>query len=335
MRTIAIGVLALTAAYGQSPALRGKVDWIKVHGKSLAGNLEGDSPERDVAVYLPPGYQKNTRTRYPVVYLLHGFTDNTDNWWGKNKHFVNVPEAIERSLASGVREMIVVMPNAFTRYQGSMYSNSATTGDWESYIAKELVAHMDKNYRTVANRSGRGLAGHSMGGYGTIRIGMKYPEVFSSLYLLSPCCMAPAAVRANPKAEAIQNPDEIAKADFFTKAMFASAAAWSPNPKNPPFFLDLPFKNGEVQPQIVAKWQANAPLAMVDQYISNLRQYSAIAMDAGSKDQPIAGTVETLHKVLNDYGIAHTSEIYDGDHLNRVAERLEKKVLPFFAGALK
>jgi enterochelin esterase-like enzyme len=90
-----------------------------------------------------------------------------------------------------------------------------------------------------------------------------------------------------------------------------------------------------VQPQIIAKWQANAPLAMIDQYIVNLRQYSAIAMDAGTKDQPIAGTVAALDKVLKDYGINHTYQTYEGDHVNRIGERLEKQVLPFFGSNLR
>jgi S-formylglutathione hydrolase len=337
MRLIVFALVAATAAVlsAQDGALHGTVQRIKVHGKGLEGNLEGDSPDRDVAVYLPPSYNKSGNKRFPVLYLLHGFTDKVDNWWGVNKHFVNVPVAIDNAVAAGVTEMIVVMPDAFTRYEGSMYSNSATTGNWEDYVAKELVAYMDAHYRTTPGAAGRGLAGHSMGGYGAIRIGMKHPEVFSSLYLMSPCCMAPMPARPNPKAEAIQDPAEVAKADFFTKAVFASAAAWSPNPKNPPLFLDLPTKNGEVQPQVVAKWQANAPLAMIDQYISSLRQYRAIGMDAGTKDQLIAGTVETLDHVLNDYGIKHSYESYEGDHVNRIAERLEKKVLPFFAANLK
>jgi S-formylglutathione hydrolase len=323
-------LLLWTPAFAQT----GKVDWIQVRGASLERNLEGDSPVRDVAVYLPTGYATATTRRYPVVYLLHGFTDNTDNWWGKRKHFVSVPEVADRAIAAGTREMIVVMPNAFTRYQGSMYSNSVTTGNWEKYVAEELVAHIDRNYRTVANRSGRGLAGHSMGGYGTIRIGMKYPEVFSSMYMLSPCCMAPSNVRMTEKIESITTAEEVAKADFFTKAMFASAAAWSPNPGKPPLFLDLPIKNGEMQPQILAKWTANAPLAMIDQYVYNLRRYQAIGMDAGTKDQSIARTVETLHQILDGYRIEHFFELYEGDHVNRVAERIEKHVLPFFGRTL-
>ena len=237
--------LALLVAAGlsaQNDAQRGIVQRITVHGKGLEGNLEGDSPDRDVAVYLPPGYNSTAERRYPVVYLLHGFTDDVDHWWGVKPHFVNVPEVANKVLAAGVKEMIVVMPDAFTRYQGSMYSNSVTTGDWEDYVAKELVEYVDSHYRTIAHASGRGLAGHSMGGYGAIRIGMKHPGIYSSLYLMSPCCMAVGSIHPNPRAEAIHNPADVATLDFFTKAMFASAAAWSPNPKNPPFFLDLPYQ---------------------------------------------------------------------------------------------
>jgi S-formylglutathione hydrolase len=327
--------MTTTIGTAQDEVYRGTVERIKVHGKGLVGNLEGDSPDRDVVVYLPPSYRATGDKRFPVVYLLHGFTDDIDHWWGVKQHFINVPTVLDKTLAAGVSEMIVVMPNAFTRYQGSMYSNSVTTGNWKDYVAKELVGYIDAHYRTIATTAARGLAGHSMGGYGAIRIGMKHPEIYSSVYLMSPCCLAAGGQAPNPKAEAIQDPAAVAAADFGTKAALASAAAWSPNPKNPPLYLDLPYKNGEMQPQIVAKWQANAPLSMIDQYISNLRQFKAIGMDAGTKDRNIAGTVDTLHKILTDYGIAHAYELYDGDHVNRIAERLEKNVMPFFSRTLK
>lgn len=335
MKSFLLVLSFMTGLSAQEPVLHGTVQHIRVHGRGLEGNLEGDSPDRDVAVYLPASYSTSANRRYPVLYFLHGFTDSVERWWGATPHFVKMPVVADKALSGGVTEMIIVMPDALTRYQGSMYSNSITTGDWEDYVAKELVAYMDTHYRTVANPSGRGLAGHSMGGYGTIRIGMKHPGVFSSLYLMSPCCMAVAGVRPNPKAETIHDPMEVASADFFTKAVFASAAAWSPNPKNPPFFLDLPYKNGEVQQQIVAKWEANAPLAMIDQFIPNLRQYKAIGMDVGTKDQLIGGGVQVLDAILNSYGVKHRYETYDGDHINRVAERLETKVLPFFGENLK
>ena len=313
------------------------VQRITVHGKGLEGNLEGDSPDRDVAVYLPKSYPAERARRYPVLYLLHGFTDNVDNWWGVKEHFVSVPAAIEKALASGgMREMIVVMPNAFTRYEGSMYSNSVTTGNWERFITTELVDAIDTRYRTIAAAKSRGLAGHSMGGYGAARIGMKHPEVFSSIYLLSPCCMAASQPneRSAKAMEAIHTPDDVAKADFGTKAMMASAAAWSANPKNPPFFFDLPWKDGQLQPDVVAKWKENAPLVMMDEYAGNWKKFHAIAFDAGAQDVQIAATVKTLDDKLKVLGIAHTSEIYEGTHTSRIAERLELKTLPFFTQQL-
>ncbi len=178
-----------------------------------------------------------------------------------------------------------------------------------------------------------------MGGYGSMRIGQKHPEIFSSLYLLSPCCMLPnmngsvnAAMAA--RMEGIKTLADLEKADFGTKAAFASAASWSPNPTNAPFYLDLPVKEGQPQPLVTAKWAANAPLATVDQYVGNLKQLHALAFDAGSKDASIAANIKILDGLLTSYQIPHTYEEYDGDHLNRIAERIEQKMLPFFTANL-
>ncbi len=318
---------------------QGTVERIKVHGKSLEGNLDGDAPERDVSIYLPPSYKTEKNRRYPVVYMLHGFTDSDAQWFGIGgiKHWINLPDVLNKTFAAGnTREMIVVMPNGFTRFKGSMYSNSVTVGDWETFITKELVAYIDAHYRTLAQAASRGLAGHSMGGYGTMRLGMKSTDVFSSIYALSPCCMESG--RSNPgmkemmkKLEAIKTDEEVKAQNFFGLAMLASAAAWSPNPKNPPFYIDLPFRDGEVVPEILARQQANATLVAIHQYIPNLKKLKAIGMDAGTKDVSISGTTKQLDQVLTDYGIAHFYESYDGDHLNRIAERLQTKTLPFFA----
>jgi S-formylglutathione hydrolase len=315
----------------------GAVQRVVVHGKGLEGNLEGDSPDRDVAVYLPPSYSAAGTRRYPVMYMLHGFTDDVDHWWGVKQHFIDIPAVIGKALANGnTQEMIVVMPDSYTRYQGSMYSNSVTTGNWEDFVASELVAYTDSHYRTIPEPASRGLTGHSMGGYGAVRIGMKHPEVFSSIYVLSPCCMAASIQpRDMTRAEAVHSPEDIAKADFGTKATLASAAAWSPNPQNPPLYFDLPSKGGEFQPAVAAKWAANAPLAMVDQYISNLRRLHAIAFDAGAQDAAIAATCKTLDEILNAYGVSHKFEIYEGTHTSRIAERVETKTLPFFSSNLK
>src|SRR5579859_3549381 len=219
------------------------VEHIKVHSPAIAGNLEGESADRDVFVFLPPSYANDKHRRYPVVYALHGYSIGAEQW----THEIHVPQTIEGAFALGSQEMIVVLPDSKTIYNGSMYSSSATTGDFENFIAHDVVAYIDAHYRTFPNRESRGLVGHSMGGYGASRIGMKHPDVFGSLYIMSPCCMsARPAGPVNPELEkaleAVKTPEDSAKLPFFARAQLASAAAWSPDPKNPPLYLDLPMK---------------------------------------------------------------------------------------------
>src|SRR5581483_6852917 len=307
------------------------VEHIKVHGSALEGNLEGDAVDRDVFVFLPPSYNKDAHLRYPVVYALHGYSIGAEQW----THEIHVPQTIEGAFAEGAKEMIVVLPDSKTLHNGSMYSSSVTTGDFENFIAHDLVAYIDAHYRTIANRLSRGLVGHSMGGYGATRIGMKHADVFGVLYIMSPCCLSPRpAGPANPELEkaleSVKTPEDSAKLGFFPRAMLASAAAWSPDPKNPPLYLDLPFKNGEPQPDVLAKWTANAPLAFIDQYIDNLRKYRAIAIDVGDQDGLRVDTGK-LHDVLDRYGISSSFEIYSGTHTSRVADRFQNHVMPFFS----
>jgi len=307
------------------------VERIKVHGAALEGNLEGDSVDRDVIVFLPPGYAAEKTRRYPVLYALHGYSIGAEQW----THEIHVPQTIEGAFSQGSREMIVVLPDSKTVHNGSMYSSSVTTGDFERFIAHDLVAYIDAHYRTIPKRTSRGLAGHSMGGYGATRIGMKHPDVFGSVYIMSPCCLeARPAGSVDPASEkeleAVKTEADSAKLPFRLRAQLASAAAWSPDPKNPPLYLDLPVKDGVVQQDVIAKWAANAPLAFVDQYIDNLRQYRAIAIDVGDQDGLRAGA-EKLHNILDTYGIANAFELYHGTHTSAVADRFQNHVMPFFS----
>jgi enterochelin esterase-like enzyme len=317
------------------------VEHIKIHGTALEGNLEGDSIDRDVIVFLPPGYSKEKKRRYPVIYALHGYSIGAEQW----THEIHVPQTIEGAFANGSREAIIVLPDSKTIYNGSMYSSSATTGDFEKFIYHDVVAYIDAHYRTIPNRESRGLAGHSMGGYGASRIGMKHPDVFGALYIMSPCCMSPMsgggpgpadqakerAIAGEKKVAAAKSPADLAaQSPGFASAQFATAAAWAPDPKNPPLYFDLPTKDGIPQPEIVAKFAANAPLVFVDQYIGNLKQYRAVAIDVGDQDG-LRIDAGKLHNILDNYGIANSFEIYPGTHTSAVADRFQNHVLPFFS----
>src|SRR5919202_1414206 len=131
------------------------VEHVKVHGTSLEGNLEGDAVDRDVFVFLPPNYDRQKSRRYPVVYALHGYSIGAEQW----THEIHVPQTIEGAFAQGAQEMIVVVPDSKTLHNGSMYSSSVTTGDFEQFIARDLVAcprgQLDSRTRNSQRRWGR------------------------------------------------------------------------------------------------------------------------------------------------------------------------------------
>ncbi|MGD2132547.1 MAG: alpha/beta fold hydrolase [Maricaulaceae bacterium] len=325
--------LALTTvaapALGQDDGATGTFETITVLGEHLVGNLEGDDPAREAVVYLPPSYATDTERRYPVLYNLHGYSIGAAYWAGA----LQLEAGANAAIAAGANEMIIVMPDAQTLHNGSMYSSSPTTGDWEAYIAEDLVAYMDETYRTIPTREARGLAGHSMGGYGTFRIAMKRPDVFSAFYAMSACCMSPRQAMGGEQAIALENietKEEATELGFGGRATFSVAAAWSPNPDNPPFYADLPTEGGEVRDDVIAIWAANAPLAMVYQYVTNLKKYDAIMIDIGDQDGGL-GDSQAMAEIFDRFGVEHTFEVYEGTHTSAVAERFREHVVPFFS----
>jgi S-formylglutathione hydrolase FrmB len=337
--TVAAGLLLSAQVQTEVPApVPGakpvSVERITIHGTALEGNLEGNTADRDVLVLLPPSYAKEKSRRYPVVYALHGYSIGAEQWAGE----IHVPQTVEGGFALGAKEMIVVLPDSKTVHNGSMYSSSVTTGDFERFIAHDVVSYIDAHYRTIPDRASRGLVGHSMGGYGAARIGMKHADVFGGLYIMSPCCLSARGVGREP-AELertlanVKTPADSAALPFFARAQLAAAAAWSPNPKNPPLYLDLPTKGGEAQPAVLARWAANAPLAFVDQYIGSLRTYRAISMDVGDQDG-LRTDAGKLHDIFDQYGLTNGFEIYPGTHTSRVADRFQNHVMGFFSRSL-
>lgn len=311
----------------------GTIERIKVHSPSIEGNLQGNPAEREVLVYLPPSYSAERRRRYPVVYQLHGWLPGGEQWAG----MIDLQGSSDRAIASGsAKEMIVVVPDSLTVHGGSMYSTSVTSGDFEGFIARDLIAYIDEHYRTIATRASRGLSGHSMGGYGTWRIAMKYPENYASFYAMSSCCLTAYGEEGGGMAEAakVQTLEQAAQAGIGVRVQLTLAAAWSPNPRKAPLYFDFPIDNGELQPLILAKWNANVPLAVIDQYIPSLKTFDAIGIEVGLQDGLIGANRE-ISDVLTSYGIEHVYETYEGNHTNKVAERYETRVLPFFSRQLE
>jgi S-formylglutathione hydrolase FrmB len=332
-------LLLAIAVLAREPKPHGQVVQIKVHGSALEKNHVVDSPDRDVSVYLPPAYGSSTQ-RYRVVYLLHGYTA-TDRGW-MNTTYVALPELMDRLIdRHAIEPMIIVMPNAFNRFGGSFYTNSVLSGNWEDFIAHDLVNYIDANYRTLAGVSGRGIAGHSMGGYGALRIGMDHPEVFAAAYGMSPCCSFWDAkqdrdgVREAQRAKTLQ---EIVQGGMGTQVELALAAAFSPDLHNPPLGVDWPFDaDGKPVPAVIARWQSNMLDEVTARYAGGTPRLHALGFDVGSQDEnrDILLGARRLDLQMTKLGIAHQFSEYDGTHSSRIAERMEKFVLPFMSKNLK
>lgn len=341
-RTLLLGLILVAVV--SSVAQTGTIKTDEFHSASLEGNLVGDSPKRRVIVYLPPGYETQKKMRYPVVYLLHGFNGYGvgNKMWIREGGAFNV-EAISHLITEKkISPIIIVLPDGSNRFGGSMYTNSITTGNWEDYIVRELVAFIDKNYRTLAKVESRGIAGHSMGGYGALKIAMKHSDVFGAVYATSACCLVYPPPATNQKtlidAAALKSFEEADKSPFGVRASFGMAAAWSPNPLKPPFFADYPVNIEGVQEVIsssaLARWQANIPMFMVDQYATNLRRLRGIAFDAGTQEEFIRVPNVQFSELLRLRTIDHTYEVFQGGHTDKVRERIETKMLPFMSRML-
>jgi S-formylglutathione hydrolase len=343
------------SASAQQPATQrpagpaGSLVEVKVASAALRGNLLGDPAEQRVAVYLPPSYAASPARRYPTLYVLHGYTGGIEDWTGKG--YLNIGPLMDELIRGGAaREMIVVVPNGRNTYLGSFYANSPVTGGWEDYMARELVAYVDATYRTLARPESRGIAGHSMGGYGALMLSMKHPDVFGAVYAMSPCCLGIEGDMgpdnpAWPKVLRLQSKDQIrvepkSFEEFWQMVYVALSAALSPNPGKP-VPMDFPFAERDgrlvVNEEAYATWRSKMPLYLVEQYRRNLAKLRGIYVDYGEHEEfsHIRLTTRAFSEELSAREIPHTFEIYaGGDHGNKIRERMGTRVLRFFSQVL-
>jgi len=332
----AVALVLVIGVSGRGAKPHGQVIQIQVHSAALERNPVGDSPDRDVSIYLPPGYDSGTR-RYPVLYLLHGYT-GTDRGW-MNPSYVGLSEVMDGLLEHHkIQPMIVVMPNCFNRFGGSFYANSTLSGNWEDFIVRDLVSYLDTHYRTLATPASRGIAGHSMGGYGALRLGMRHPDVFSAAYGMSPCCTAwePRQFRQDVvTAERATNLQQVVEFGMGAQGALAFAAAFSPDLHNPPFGVDWPFDDlGRPINDVVVRWREN----MLDQisatFASGQQRLHAMSFDVGTQDDLLAPE-RRLDQQMTRMGVPHTYSEYKGTHSDHIRARMVEVVLPFMSGALK
>ena len=332
-------IISLITVHTRGQTISGKIV-ARIINSTYLQNTGGENPNRKISVYLPPNYEQSSQ-RYPVIYYLHGFM-------GTDSIGPNMKDILDMGISKGkIRPFLLVISDQYTLFEGSFYSNSTLTGNWSDFTARELVEYMDKNFRTIADRDGRGIGGHSMGGYGAIKIGMLYPDVFCSVYALSPGLLA-FVKEFGPNSNSfkelgnIKTQGELRKT-YYPRVLAAVARAWSPNLSNPPFFCDLPFVyKGDsliVNNSILEKWNQNMPVYMAEKYADNLRKLKALKLDWGRNDAsrfPLQCGM--FSQKLENLGIKHFAEEYIGDHGNKIWTtdgRVLDDLLPFFNDYLK
>jgi len=332
-------LLAIPNVRAQSRPPAGRVVVTYLDSKLLAGNPGGENPRRRVSVYLPPGYEAAPRQRYPVLYYLHGFTWNDSLIFYQDGMKALLDQAIAEKQ---IRPFILVVPNEQTRFGGSWYANSATNGAWADFTARELVTFIDAQFRTVARPGSRGLAGHSMGGGGTLRLALQYPGTWAAVYALSPALVGPHPSYLPgpglPQVLRATNPAGLAS-NHAAQSTVAVARAFSPHPSVRPFGADLPGSLGTdslvQRDATLARWVASTPTYLLPTHTASLRQLRALAFDWGAQDevQHIPPTCRTFSQWLWSFGIRHTTQEYEGTHGSGIMGqqgRIYQHVLPFF-----
>ena len=338
---------------------------------SLTNNMFNDITEQPIAVYLPPSYD-TSYINYPVVYFLTGFSTPI-NYFTTNGVFqgFKLKESMDNLIYEGViNEMIVVIPNGLTFMLGGFYVNSPVRGNWEDYLIEDLIGYIDNNFSTIPNSASRGITGHSMGGFGALNLAMLHPEIFCATYGLSPGLFDTIGL-SNTEMFANQNniiqylekeeelnamSPEVAHTAFvaFIDSLilannnslvftYAYGSAFSPNPENNAPYIDYPYYmsgNDLILDTLIWQNWENGFGGLDEEvviYKDNLLELEAITIDYGIYDYYswIPDGCEYFSQLLTNEGIPHELSAFNGGHSNKVRERIEEYILPYFSNILE
>lgn len=327
---IALLLVAITSALH---AQTGRVVEDSVRSPALDGNRLGDRSVRPLRIYLPPSYD-SSETRYPVLYLLHGFNGSPASWSDGTFRGLRIERSMDSLIAAGNHEFIVAMVDGHNAYGGSVFTNSVVTGNWETYLIRDVIRQVDGHYRTFRRASSRGIAGHSMGGAAALRVAMRYPNGFGVVYSMSANaglpCQAPSS-STQREALGLGSIAGIAQLGFESQLCLGYGAAWSPDTSKAPTFVALPFTAaGAPDSAVIELWSSWRLLDMAPRYREGLVRLRGIALDVGTEDSYHPGVVE-LDALLSRLRIRHSFEAYPGDHNNQVTDRVSNHLLPFFS----
>jgi enterochelin esterase family protein len=319
--------------------MNGQTLIIKHTSRILKNNPLKDPHVRDIVVYLPPSYVKSQK-RYPVVYLIAGFTGFGIMNLNISAFSENIQQRLDRLIRTKkIKEMIFVMPDCFTKYGGSQYVNSAATGRYEDYLTKEIVPFIDSHFRTIAKGSGRCIVGKSSGGYGAMWLAMRNPDVFGLMATHSgdtafEYCYAPDIPQFIVAIQKYGNGHAAVKKFINTQLgysqpkekgfhsilnMIGMASCYSPNPKRKEYNFDLPFDiyTGELDLAVWSKWLKFDPVRLVSKYKANLKKLKMIFIDCGTRDEfNLQAGARIYADKLRKCGIKCIHQEFNDGHMN-------------------
>jgi hypothetical protein len=312
--------------------LTGRIAVEIIESEALRGNSMGDPATRELFVYLPPSYDREPSRRFPVVYVLTGFTGRGQMLLNTQAFSPNLAERMDLLINRDViREMICVMPDCFTRLGGSQYINSTATGLYEDHLISEIVPFVDSRFRTRAESGARAVMGKSSGGYGALVHAMRHADVFGAAASHSGDCFFEycylpdfpktwRAIKGDPVGfiEKFWREEKKGKLDVPALNILAMSACYSPDPETTLGFR-LPFDTttGKIHPAVWARWLEQDPVRMAPVYADNLRRLKLLYLDAGTRDEfALDLGARILAARLREMNIDFIHEEYDDGHFN-------------------
>ncbi len=348
---VAALVTATAPLHAQTDPPQGRVVADTVPAPSLAGNLFDDPTRQPAFVYLPPGYDAEPDRRYATIYLLHGVLDGPSVWVEPVYQGMTIQAAMDSLIAAGeVRPAIVVMVDGANAFGASLYMNSPVTGDWGDYVARDVVSHVDATYRTLARAESRAITGHSMGGFGAIRLAMLHPDVFSVAWGMNPCCLCCLGDETpadHPVWRGIGGFDSPAamwerleeEGEIWPLVVAGAGTVLAPEPDRPPLYFEPSYRvagDSVVPTGAAERMEAALPMANVADHADGLKRLLGLGFDVAFDDQfaHIPRSTIAFSDTLVALEVPHVFEAYEGDHRDRMSERLPGRVLPWIDARL-
>jgi S-formylglutathione hydrolase FrmB len=324
-----------TSELGRLLRLAGDLHIDFIESAALQGNPLGDPATRPLAVYTPPGFDPLGSKRYPVLYVLHGYTGDVAALVAGRPWETNVAQWADNLISEGAMPpVLLAIVDGFTRLGGSQYVDSIHNGAYATYAIRDAIGHVDRKYPTIAMEGGRAVLGKSSGGFGALHLTMHYPGVFCAFashsgdtnfagsfpaqFTLAQRTLETYDNDIEAFVRAFESKYKRSSSDYATIEMLGYAAAYSPRAAEA-FALDLPFdtQTGGLREDVFARWRAFDPVEVSLHKHAELARLRLRYVDCGRRDEyglDIGARMLVARMRAMGLGVRH--EEFDDDHRN-------------------